>query len=89
MMLVGGGCSMCGMAKKRKRGRPRDPHSKRSKGVDRHQGTRKAIYLDAELLAAMERYITMTEPTPSEAAVIRLALKRLFREAGCLPPKGK
>lgn len=72
---------------KKKPGRKPSPDSKRSKGEDRHAQPRKAFHAPGELFAAMERYIAETRPSPTEAAVLRLALEEFLGKRGYWPPK--
>lgn len=74
---------------KKKPGRKPSPDSKRSQGVDRHAHPRKAFHAPPELFAAMEKYISETRPSPTEAAVLRIALEEFLEKRGFWPPKEK
>lgn len=72
---------------KKKPGRPVDPNSKRSLGVNRHASPRKVFHLSQELLAAFDEYLSKTKPEPSEASALRLALEEFLEKRGFWPPK--
>jgi hypothetical protein len=61
-----------GMGKRRGRGRPKDPNSLRSLGVDRHAQPRKCFHAPDALIARLAAYCKRTKA--SESQVIRDAL---------------
>lgn len=61
-------------------GRPVDPRSKRSLGLDRHHSPRKAFHAPPDLFKAMERYAK--DKGLCEAVVLRMGLAGLLNEAG-------
>lgn len=65
-----------------KRGRPKNPDSKRSKGVDRHTKPRKSFHASESLLARLDAYRTATRPTPDESECIRTALDLFLTSKG-------
>lgn len=58
--------------KKRGRGRPKDPNSLRSLGVDRHANPRRCFHASEELFARLAAYCKRVKA--SESATIRDAL---------------
>lgn len=74
---------------RRKPGRKPSPHSKRATGVDRHAQPRKAFHAPQKLFDALDTYIKRTEPQPTEAAVLRLALERFLQAEGLWTPDEK
>ena len=72
---------------KKKPGRKPAPDSKRTLGTDRHTLPRKAFHAPAELFAALDRYATATRPSPTESAVMRIALEEFLEKRGFWPPK--
>ena len=76
-----------GGKKPRNRGPKPDPASKRSQGQDRHTTPRKAFHAEAELFAALEKYIREADPAPNESAALRTALREFLERRGYWPPK--
>jgi hypothetical protein len=60
------------MAKKKTRGRPRDPESLRSQGVDRHTHPSKRFHAPADLFERLTAYCRAADRTESD--VLREAL---------------
>ncbi len=63
------------MESEKKIGRPKDPNSKRSRGVDRHKHPRKVFHLPLELLEALEDYASNGRKL-SHSEVVRNALEQ-------------
>jgi hypothetical protein len=74
-------------SEKKPRGRPKEPDSKRSQGVERHTQPRLVFHLPQSLLDAFRAHIESIEPKPNEAEVLRLALRRYLESVGRWPPK--
>ncbi len=75
------------MSKPKKTGRPRNPESKRSLGVDRHVSPREAFHMEPELHAAFMQYLASVRPTPDKSATLRAALEDFLQARGHWPPK--
>lgn len=73
---------------KSSRGRPRDPESKRSKGGDRHTDPRFALYLEQELLDALDEYRASLPHDPGRSQIVRDSLRDFLRQRG-FPKKKK
>lgn len=69
----------------KQRGRPRDPDSKRSQGLDRHRQPRKVFHGPPELFAALARYCRSQRFPTDEATVMRAALWEFLERAGYRP----
>jgi hypothetical protein len=72
----------------KKRGRPKDPGSKRSRGVDRHAQPRMVFHLEEELLEAVKDYCAAQTVPPDRSDVARVALRQFLERAGFWPRKG-
>lgn len=70
--------------KPRRRGRPKDPNSKRSRGEDRHTLPRVVVHLPQSLLDLIVEDATAEDRTRT-AQVLRI-LKAHYQEAGRWPP---
>jgi hypothetical protein len=66
----------------------KDPHSKRSRGEDRHTMPRLAFHMPQELFDAFKAHVESLEPRPHESEVLRVALKRYLESVGAWPRKG-
>lgn len=76
-----------GNEKKKKGGRPKEPDSKRSQGVDRHSQPRFAFHLDQQLLDAIGAYCDAQRLVPDKSEVVRLAIREFLEREGFWPPK--
>jgi len=65
-----------------RRGRPKNPDSKRSKGGDRHTKPRKSFHAPESLLRRLDAYRAATRPTPDESECIRTALDEFLTSRG-------
>jgi hypothetical protein len=70
----------------KRKGRAKDPNSKRSKGVDRHINPRVVFHLDRALFEAMNQYRSAARPRPTKAATIAAAIEAFLQEKGYWPP---
>jgi hypothetical protein len=70
---------------KRGRGRPKDPHSKRSQGVERHTQPREAFHLSEALAGALTAYCQAQEIPPRRSDVLRVALTEFLKARGHWP----
>jgi hypothetical protein len=66
----------------------KNPHSKRSRGEDRHTMPRLAFHMPQELFDAFKAHVESLEPRPHESEVLRVALRRYLESVGAWPPKG-
>lgn len=74
------------MEKKRKPGRPKDPNSKRSRGVSRYASPRESFHLPEELRAAMLRFLGSSRPSFDKSKTLRTALEEFLERRGFWPP---
>ncbi len=72
----------------KKIGRPKNPNSKRSLGLDRHVNPREAFHMDPELHDALKQYLASIRPTPDKSATLRAALEDFLEAKGFWPPPG-
>lgn len=79
------GGRMYDMATTRKPGRPKNPDSKRSQGVDRHTMPRVVYHAPDEMLKAFGKYVSSLKPAVSDAAAHRFILGTFLKERGLLP----
>lgn len=70
---------------KKKPGRRTNPDSKNQLGIDRHTKPRKAFHATAELFAAMQSYIDVTRPMPTDTQVLITALEEFLSARGHWP----
>jgi hypothetical protein len=80
---------------KKKPGRPRDPNSKRSLGIDRNTKTRKVFYDEDEIFDLIDLLCSEGEqseelPSPDNASVaVRAALREYLEKRGYWPMTGE
>ncbi len=76
------------MAKK-KPGRPRDPQSKRSLGVNRYVNPRVVFHLDKALYDELKAYCDSARPRPTMASALEAAVEQFLASVGRWPPVAK